>query len=113
MNKKIMDRLDEELAFFHQRLKKSDLATLPDFEDLVTRGRPTHKPGYLRIAASLVLIGVFYWGFLMITRKKEPEYNLVQVTQSLLNPPEYLWHWNSPTRSLLVNKQTKIQTNQK
>ena len=96
--------IEDKIKKHFLRKQSEDLKHLPSFDDLI--GPSIHKSShgyiyYLKIAASfLLLIALGYW-ILSPAKKDSIANNNISYTNNLIQQPEYVWNWQSPTQSLL------------
>lgn len=101
-----MDALDEKLKNYYELIKSQDAELAPDFNELITTSVHKKKKkkfsAYLKVAAVLVALILVTWYHRLDSPKNEKPFVSNMITESLLQEPEYIWNWDSPTRNLLA-----------
>lgn len=100
-----MDELDEKLKNYYELIKSQDAESAPDFNELISISAQKKKrkiPVYLKVAAVLVAAILVTWYHRLDAPKNEKMIGSNMITESLMQEPEYIWDWNSPTQSLMA-----------
>lgn len=114
------EEIDKKLHDYYSQIKDLDNKIAPPFEKIVTGNsyKRSNKsiPIYLKVAASIILIGSLSILAYLVSKKFEykPVVNAnteVMAISDLLSEPEYIWDWESPTRHFLdIKTEINLET---